>query len=319
MNGAGTQENPYVIMNADDLYSMGTVGDNQTYFSLGADIDFNDTQYGENFVPILLNCRELAGNGHVIRNVNYNVTDENASMFIVYGGEEEAAEIDIKELRVENVRLTGKDVFVFGNGGGTSHISLNHCVFVFNDIVPLTSTKATETHKHCIMHENDIIISADYCTFVMSIYFQRIYAVFSGDTVMHTQIRLEMRTNVYQASNDKYNGLFSGSSVSDSYAFIKVNVYDTSKYGAVELTSSDNLLNRCYFVIELPSTVTGYLYGTVGSICFYDLDVLRKTNRYANVVCTESNSLHVRALSTSNCKNAAYLRSIGFNCLEENA
>ena len=71
MTGSGTAENPYIIMNADDLYSMSTTGSNETYFSLGADIDFNETDYAENFTPINLNCKKFDGNGHVIRNVNY--------------------------------------------------------------------------------------------------------------------------------------------------------------------------------------------------------------------------------------------------------
>ena len=65
MTGSGTAENPYIIMNADDLYSMSTTGNNETYFSLGADIDFNDTDYAENFTPISLNCKKFDGNGHV--------------------------------------------------------------------------------------------------------------------------------------------------------------------------------------------------------------------------------------------------------------
>ncbi|MDE6781434.1 MAG: hypothetical protein K2J40_08255 [Ruminococcus sp.] len=318
MNGTGTQENPYVIMNADDLYSMGTAGSNQTYFSLGADIDFNDTQYAEDFVPILLNCRKFTGNGHVIRNINYAVTDKNACIFTLFSEEEENTPVDVEGIKVENVRLAGKEVFIFGNNGGKFSLSLERCVFVVNDMAPIVSSQATADYRHCILHDNDITASVDYCTFSLNVYFQKITAVFSGDTISHTQLRLEMHTNVYSGSSDQYNSLFSGSSVSDSYGFINVSVYKTGSSGNVTLSSSDSIFNRSYFIIEIANQVsTVYWYGTVGSTCFYNQELLKKNNRYSSLMCSDGSSQFIHGLTTSQCKDAAYLRSIGFNCMEE--
>lgn len=335
MNGAGTQENPYIIMNADDLYSMGTVGNNQTYFSLGADIDLNDTQYAENFVPIPVKCRKLSCNGHIIRNINYSVPDTNACIFTLLSGNDEADEsgetgesgeaeeknipVDIEGLRIENVRLSGKDVFIFSSSGGKFSLSLEHCTLIMNDISPVGHIPATADNRHCILHDNGIKASLDYCTLALNLYFQKISAIFSQDRILHTQLRFEICTNLYSDSSDQYNSLFSGSNVSDSYAFINVNVYKTSSSGYVLLSSSDNVFNRCYFIMEIANQVSKvYLSGTVGSTCFYNQELFTKNNRYVSLVCFEGSIQFIHGLTTSRCKDAAYLRSIGFNCLEEN-
>lgn len=313
MNGAGTKENPYIIMNADDLYAMETTGNNQAYFALGANIDFNDTQYAENFVPVPLNCKMFSGNGHVIRNVNYNISAENASMFTVSGADENTSLI-VEGLRIENIRLAGKDVFIFGNNGGKCSISLKHCIFVMNDMTTLTSTQCEANDRHCLIHDNNITVSADYCTFVINAYFHRMYALFSEDKVSHTQMRIEINTNILSGTGDSYNAIFSGTDVSDSYAFITIRSSDS---GSIDLSSSYSSFNRSYFVIEPAENIsTVYWYGHIGSICFYDREVLTKNNKETYVLCNKDYASLIYGLSTASCKNAVYLRSIGFNCLE---
>ncbi|MDE6672393.1 MAG: hypothetical protein K2J36_06840 [Ruminococcus sp.] len=311
MKGKGTSENPYIIMTADDLFSMSETGGNDTYFSLGTDIDFNNTPYAENFMPIPLNCKKLSGNSHVIRNVNYVTPDGNASMFVLTG---ETQNITIENLYIENIRLSGKNVFLFGNSGKNNSISLKHCTVVMNDMIILDATSADENYRHCIVHDDGIAVSADYCTFVIKAQSYRIYPFFSGDRISHTQLNLEIYANAFAGTTGGYNSMITDSVVSDSYFFVNIASNKTSGLVAVDFSSHTCKFSGCYLVCDVCSVVLNvYWYGEIQSTCFYDIDVLRKNNQIALV--DGDNLKNIRRLTTQQCKDAEYLRSIGFSCM----
>lgn len=311
MNGTGTIENPYIIMTADDLFSMNETGGNDVYFSLGADIDFNNTPYAENFTPIPLNCKKISGNNHVIKNVNYVTPEDNASMFVLTG---ETQNIVIENLYIENIRLSGNNVFLFGNSGGNHDILLSHCTIVLNNMIILNPTSASETDKHCIMHENGVKISADYCTFVINSQSYYVYPFFSGDAISHTQVKLETYINGFTNSNGGYNSMVTDSVVSDSYFFVNITSNKNSGTVSVDFSSMTCKFNNCYLVGDICSVIFNlYWYGDIQSTCFYDGDVLRRHNSVATV--SGNHMTNIYRLTTSQCKNAEYLRSIGFNCM----
>ena len=312
MKGTGTSENPYIIITADDLFSMSETGGNDVYFSLGADIDFNNTQYAENFTPITLNCKKISGNGHVIRNVNYVVNDSDASMFILTG---ETQNITIENLYIENIRLAGKNVYLFGNTGENNNISLRHCTIVLNDMIVFDPISADETHKYCIMHDNGIEISADYCMFVIKAQSYKLYPFFSGDTISHTQMKFEIYVNDFVKSSGGYNSLIAYSTVSDSCFFVNLTTNKTSGLVSVDFSSKKCIFSGCYLVCEVCSLVYNvYWYGDIQSTCFYDVNVLQKNNTITLI--SGDNTKNIYKLKTEQCKDAEYLRSIGFSCTE---
>lgn len=311
MKGKGTAENPYVITTADDLFSMSETGGNDVYFSLGKDIDLNNTSYAENFKPIPLNCRQLSGNSHVIRNVNHVTPDGNASMFVLTG---ETQNITIENLYIENIRLSGKNVFLFGNSGKNNSISLKHCTVVMNDMIVLDATSADENYRHCIVHDDGISVSADYCTFVIKAQSYRIYPFFSGDTISHTQMTFEIIANVFAGTTGGYNSVITDSVVTDSYFFVNILSDKTSGRVAVDFSSHTCRFSGCYLVCDVCSVVLNvYWYGEIQSTCFYDIDVLRKNNQITLV--DGDNLKNIRRLTTQQCKDPEYLRSIGFSCM----
>ena len=313
MTGSGTAENPYIIMNADDLYSMSTAGSNETYFSLGADIDFNDTDYAENFTPINLNCKKFDGNGHVIRNVNYSLMEATASMFTVSGTE---AEITIENLKIENIRLSGTSVFLFGNSGENCNILLTHCTFVLNDITTISTLTATETNKFCLMHDKNIKIIADYCTFAVKVSYAKLYAFLSWDSISHTQVSIEIDFNSSLSSGNAYNAICSALNVSDSYFFMKI-INKSSKTN-IDVSSSACIFNHSYFIFNEIKNISYINWsGSIANACFYDKEVLNQVSESSTVKCDANYSPNVYALTTEQCKNAVYLRSIGFNCMED--
>lgn len=316
MNGTGTKESPYIIMNVDDLYSMGTVGGNDIYFSLGADIDMNDTQYAEKFVPIPINCKKFTGNNHVIKNINYVNPDGNASIFTVVN-EDENNTLTVESLKTENIRLAGKKVFLFGNAGGNCSISLEHCVFVINDLIAMSSEQASKDKRYSLIHDINITVSSDYCTFVIKAEFVKTYPMFSGDTVSHTQVKIVIHTNTFATTFDAYNAFLSGSAISDSYFFLKVTRSSSSSVSeTMDFASTSCIFNRSYIVFEIVSGVSLVCwYGHLGSTCFYDRDLFIKGNAKADMKCATDTASNFHALSTEKCKDAVYLRSIGFNCV----
>lgn len=315
MNGTGTSENPYIIMNVDDLYSMSTTGGNDVYFSLGADIDFNDTDYAENFVPITLNCKKFDGNGHIIRNVNYSLTDTTASMFMV---SETATEIAIENLKIENIRLAGTSVFLFGGSGSQCNVSLTHCTFILNDLITLSTNTASATDKFCLMHGNNIKFIADYCTFAIKVSYYKMYATFSQDSISHTQVSAEIDFVSSLSTGNAYNAIYSAGSVSDSYFFMKIR--NKSSITNIDLSTSLTIWNRSYFVFQDIKTISYIGWnGTISSSCFYDKELLSTVSPTSKVRSDSSSygTVNLHALTTEQCKDAVYLRSIGFNCMGE--
>lgn len=318
MTGTGTQSNPYIIMNADDLYSMETTGGSQVYFSMGRDIDLNNTKYAEKFIPIPLNCKKLIGNGRIIRNVNCNNPQGNVSMFsIAVDGEN--SDIVIEGLRTENIRLSGKNSFIFGkSGSGKYNVSLEHCVFVMNDIAFTESEPCSAVDRRCLMHDNNITISADYCTFVSGVYFYKIQPLFFGDTISHSQMRLEISTHSLPTTGDKYNALMSGVNVSDSYFFVTIDRKTGMNTETIDFSSSDSTFSGCYMVCEVISGISSVMWnGKIGNICFFDKNVISRNVASASLRSgTSGYTSKVVGLTTEQCKDAVYLRSIGFNCAE---
>ncbi|MDE5556552.1 MAG: hypothetical protein K2J32_02485 [Ruminococcus sp.] len=309
MNGTGTEENPYIIMTADDLYSMKTSGGSEVYFSLGADIDFNNTPYAENFVPITINCKMFYGNGHVIRNINYSRPDSNASMFIV------SCDTTIDNLKTENIRLCARNVFLFGNSGKRCNISLKHCIIIMNDVIILSQASPTLTNKYCLMHEHNMKVYADYCTFAIKLQAEKSYPFFSDNNVSHSQMKAEIYINSSANSGNSYSAFLSESVISDSYFFLKINAPESDNISSFDFSSSGSSFSSSYLVCEPAGSISLINWnGSLKSVCFYDNILVRKNNTDV-AVKSNGNTVNLYALNTEQCKNPVYLRSIGFNCV----
>lgn len=321
MNGTGTQENPYIIMTADDLYSVGEIGTEESYFILGADIDLSMSQYADRFIPIPIKCLDFDGNGHMIRNVNLNVPDGTANIFTVMN-EIDNGVINIHGLVLENIRLIGDDVFIFATGNEKKcGINLEYCTFNLNEICYLKEAKNPSGVRNCLLHDTNIAVSADYCTFSANVDFTKTRPLFSGDTVSHTQIKADMSTIDFATTDDSYNAVFSGTSVSDSYFFGRMERRESNSTGSFCISSPDCLFSRFYMVFTAVSGIaTAYMKGTIATTCFYDIDELKKYLPNAKVetgsTASSANARNLLGLTTEQCKSAEYLRSVNFDCLE---
>ncbi len=321
MNGAGTLENPYIIMNSDDLYSMSETGGDDVYFSLGTDIDLSFTKYGEKFEPIPLKCLKLSGNGHMIRNVNFNLPGGSASMFTIMNDTENST-VTVDNLVLENIRLIGNDVFLFSSKDGKKYnLSLEYCSFTLNEVVYASEAENTDGTRNCLIHDTNISVDTDYCTFSAQVDFIKMHALFSGDTIRHTQIRAELSTINFPMTDDAYDAILSGVTISDSYMLWSMKRRGGGATVNFTMSSSDCNFSRFYTICEPFSSIsTIYWRGQIGTPCFYDSEVLTKHLPKAKFESsgssTNANSKNILALTTAQCKDVNYLRSVGFDCLE---
>ncbi|MDE7138331.1 MAG: hypothetical protein K2O29_07745 [Ruminococcus sp.] len=320
MNGAGTPENPYVIMNADELYSMSETGGDEVCFSLGADIDLSLTKYADKFEPIPIKCLKFSGNGYMIRNVNFNLPNGSANMFTIMNDTENST-VTVDNLVLENIRLIGSDVFLFASDDSKKYnLSLEYCSFTLNEIVYASEAKNTDGTRNCLIHDTNISVDTDYCTFSAQVDFTKTHALFSGDTIRHTQIRAELSTISFSVTDDAYNAILSGVTISDSYMLWSMKRRGSSTTVNLAMSSSDCNFSRFYTVCEPFSSIsTIYWRGHIGTPCFYDSEVLKKhlpnAKFESGVSSTNANSKNILELTTAQCKDVNYLRSVGFDCL----
>ena len=321
MNGAGTQESPYIIMTADDLYSVGDIGTDESYFRLGADIDMNTSKYADMFMPIALKCLDFDGNNHMIRNVNLNVVGGHALMFWIKNDGEESV-VNIHGLMLENIRLIGNDVYLFASWDKKKYvINFEYCTFNLNEICYLTEAKNTEGMRNCIIHDTNISVTADYCTFAVNVDFSKTHPFFSGDSISHTQIKADMSTYDFALTDDAYNALFSGVNFADSYFFGTLERRNNSASSNYSISSSDCIFSRFYMVfVPVSGIAVTYWRGTLATPCFYDSEELKKYIANARIETNNSstsmNAKNMLALTTEQCKSAEYLQSVNFDCME---
>lgn len=313
MTGTGTQTDPYVIMTAAELCSMKENGGSEIYFKLGTDIDFNGTPYAEHFEGITLNCAELDGGGHCIRNIVSQSGDKKPSVFytIPRGNDKK---IEIKNLRLENVHLKGELTHVFcmnTYNNVYTYLKLYNCVFLLN-ITQYSSISASTTGSSCMNNEYIRKPEAELCTFCFKSVF-KVPRAFIGDmTVKRCHIHLD--SYIDEAMPTVYNGggLIAHSRFADSYITGKVRYGEGNPNGYRYVCSQCGDFDNTYFALNVENGKKLYWDANFITVCFYDKDLIPNainTHSYIN-----SKVEKLLALTTEQCKNAEYLISVGFLC-----
>ncbi len=112
MEGAGTEDNPYMIMTAQDLYNIRN--NTSAHYKLGANIDLTyfDAGDGKGWLPIdntggssTRFLGSLDGNGFIINGLTINRPNSDHNALIGYTG----ANAKIKNVALENVNIVGKN------------------------------------------------------------------------------------------------------------------------------------------------------------------------------------------------------------------
>ena len=316
MTGTGTQNDPFIITTAEELYSMETEGGEEIWFRLGNDIDFEQTQYSEDFRPIVLNCAGFDGNGKKLRNIVYSYPSGTASVFRIPS----RASMSISGLTVENLIITGKTVAIFFGVTTLCELSLNGCTFT--GYVSYGSESAQYIVRKGLFHNDMVKISMELCTVALRIDFIKAIAMIGRGSVRHCQFRLDISTLTFSSPSDDADGLFSETTVTDSYLFGNIRQrVPTETENSYFFSNSTSYFSNFYMVVTFGAGITNvYWRGTFSTPCFYDSEAAFADHTVTFYIDGSSSSPSRRnflALTTAQAKDAAYLRSVGFSCEEE--
>lgn len=301
MTGTGTQADPYIITSVDDLYSMDTLGSETTYFELGADLDFNGTPYAEHFSPIPLKCLSFDGKGHSISNIF--VSDPNGSVTVFSVPFSTNTSISVKNTSFSNTRLVGNSIAFFNNTGGSScTLSLYNCTF-FIDM---------NLRGSCCVMSNALALTAELCSFSYSGILNTSSAFFSGAALSRCHFHLDLMqlTGPYYGFNNSDVCFFAYScTVTDSYITGEITgASGFSADGAACLSAWQSSFSNFYSALAFTNIPHCMWDGTYNYACFYDRE--NAGMAYSRIYYDEPQVF--LPLTTAQCKDAAYLQSIGF-------
>jgi len=306
MRGTGTAGDPFVIMTAEDLYAMETAGGQGKYCQLGADIDLNGTPWAEHFQPIPLNCSSFDGCGHKIRNV-YSVSGDS----IVYAFDVMVSgDINISDVFLENIVLTGTSVNLFGSSAEVSaEIKMYRCAVSM--VTSRISRDSWHDYTNCILHGDGITVSSELCTYALEGHYSSHFHVIKGGTFVRSQLMLNNKYRGGADSSETYTALLSGTAMSDSWLSGSLSTDNSGDRGQRFFFSDEGCsTSNCYVAVDAVNF--GNMFWSANNITkgFYDGELLGSGQLIPRV-----GSLgNFDRLTTAQCKDPVYLRSIGFSC-----
>lgn len=289
MTGAGTQTDPYIVMNVDEFIEAAPENGN-AYIKLGADINMDGVQNQT------VSFAELDGDGHKIVNMVTVASADNVNRVLKIKRSQdskiknvvfraclvnlggimiELATTDSFTLTLENCdtsvclkRSDNKSPYIFG-GGSYNHrayVAIKKCVF--------DTTYESTDHPFSLTSEYVNVSIKDS----------------------------HFETNISANFNSSYGGLLTATFI-NSYV---TGSFDASTTNGNAYTLFKGSFYHTYFAVRSQnrgqaSLVSGTFYDT----CFYD-------NQIWSGGTDITNSGKLYALPTEQCKDIDYLNSIGF-------
>ncbi len=310
MTGTGIKTDPYIITTVDELYEMDTLGGYNVYFKLGADLDYNGTEYNKNYVRIPFKFAELDGDGHSIKNIHIENPDAYAVVANLYNESYAPSTQVMKNVNFENTIVSGKYVHFFAGPADTTSLNITNCKFSVT-FRPGGNQTNGNSGNSSFMSTGCRYLYFDLCTFAITMDLMNAYPLLCNGSFKRGQIDVNIRYlhgNDYSTQND---GLFYFETVTDSYIFGNVaqlgepiegkNNFYFSIYGTHK---------EFYQVIRYTNISDVYWNSSIMSPCFYDKDVAGNINM--GTYSSNPNPGWIYSLSTEQCKDAAYLRSLGY-------
>lgn len=307
MTGTGIQSDPYIITSAEELYEISSLGDGDTYFRLGSDIDFNGTPYAEKFEPIPVKFRELDGNGHCIRNIYIN-TLSSASVFNVIRNSN-GAQTAIKNLTLENVSIMASYVNLFTSGSGSNVVNLYGCTLLL-DLSQNVAISSNSSYGSLICNSY-VTVNYELCTVSIKALMRNPFPLISRANFYRSHLCLDLDIISGLSSYVQSVAVFDNSKLTDSYLTGSISYRDSGDVNYFQIANYLCVAQNFYMAIELVGRSMFYCDMSTKTDCFFDSELMNGAvhNQYNSSNC---NKFH--ALTTAQCKDADYLNSIGFIC-----
>jgi len=109
LSGDGSQTNPYLISNVEELGAIYLYNTN-AYYKLVADIDLTGTQWSTAIIPVFGGCFD--GNDHTINNLTISAANSHLGLF----GQINGSDAEVKNLALEKINIIGVN-HSSGHGG----------------------------------------------------------------------------------------------------------------------------------------------------------------------------------------------------------
>lgn len=288
MTGTGTQTDPYIIMDYTDLCNM--KGGNSTYYKLGADIDFSQTDRKSDADSIIVSFKELDGDGHTIS--NYFGRRSSSTSYNSMFKYTSASSGTIKNVNFTGIYFAGGVTCLIDMSGNSNIVYLKNCRIAtkIND----TAQAGYAFFNKVSVTDCEILIegSSDYTKLITT-------AESTGCLFRLNLTFLNKNTGAALLT------IFSGNI---AFCGITGELHNLSETGA-KYRFTTNTVSNSYFAINFDNVGTFAMNDDFKGINFYDKEIM------SNLVEKIPSSDNFYALTTAQCKNAEYLQSINFPCI----
>lgn len=303
MTGTGTKANPYVLTTAADWDTLASEGSQGKYCKLGADIDFSGTPYATNFKPLSVKFRSFDGCGHAIRGIYKNAVGSSFSLFEDVTTNAGYANVEIKDLTVEAEIIADK-VRLFEYKSSTNIYNISNCCFILNFTGAIPDTGA-------LFNTPTLTLNFTYCTIILNADISEARPLMLNGSIKSSQVRMN---TVIRGSDSAVtdNALWQGVTMGDTGFFGGIELRDGGETPGSVLWAHGGHHGNVYQVIEYKNIAESLWNADLVSVCFYDKDRVGSAE-VKNAVSNEQDLL-IYDLTTAQCTDAAYLRSIGYVC-----
>lgn len=287
MTGTGTQTDPYIVMNYTDLCSM--TGGSSTYYRLGADIDFAQTDRKSTDGAILIGFKELDGDGHTISNF-FGRADSSPKYNALFKFSSAYAP-KIKNVNFIGIYLAGGITCMINSSATSNSIYFENCrlSIKIND---------TQTGKYSFFNRQNLTDCEILIEGTADITKQITTANTSGCLI-------KLNLTFFNKNITSVYTILGGTL---SFCGITGKICCPNPSGAYyKLT--DNTISNSYFALSFDNIASFSMNNSLTGVNFYDKEVM------ANVMDSIPTASNLYALTTEQCKSAEYLQSIDFPCV----
>lgn len=287
MTGSGTQDDPYIVENYDDFLNMKAGA--SSYYKLGTNIDFSQTDRLPNDSPIQISFAELDGNGYTISNFFRRETTGNQynTMF----ASTQTGNIKFKNLKMTGIYLAGGSVKLVNT---SARITYSYCKISIHIIDSNPSTTSQPLFCSGTISDCEILVEGN------TKYSKKII---SGNTE-GSLIKLDIKAENSLSRNTEFI-IFEGNV---SFSGITGQLLNDSSQAGYIMVSGKTLCS--YFAIHFDRFYGNLKFNSgFDGMCFYD------KNLTTDIDSKVPSSTLFQGLTTEQCKDADYLQSIGFPCI----
>lgn len=311
MTGTGTQNDPYIVYTWIEFSNAIITPD--VYVKLGADLDLNEgteiiQEYLRNSQSIFtLRCKAIDGDGHRLSNIYNSQSGQNGAYIF------EAAYLspgfEIKNLIFDNIILRGYRVMLFHGTVPSPGMYLTNCVFA-GRLEQTGDYNGSGNSIYSFFSDDSTYIKFDRCTFSLEAFMKEVYPLFgTHEIVANSQIKLSLTCRRQRTELLQNGAMLQNAVMTNSYMTAEIKS-EAPSADSNFLFSYGTFFSTFYFTAGFSNISNVSINGGFANTCFYDAERAGETAITNNA----SNSSYCHALTTAQCKDADYLRSIGYAC-----